>query len=153
MRSTITAAVFAVLTVLVLAGCHLGSSSAKSGAHASVLATNTSAQYAKTQAEQVFRKCMPAQTAPAQLEWLRNVTAGKNSSHYQQGVTARHAFETCAGVNPANDATFKNQVENQGLAVLKTYVHDEAIGNKTGARAVIRNFVTNQVEQDAVADR
>lgn len=148
MKNQITAAVLVVLTALALAGCHLGSSAkSDASAHASALATNTSAQYAKTQAEQVLAKCMPAKNSLTQLEWLKNVASPT------KGVTARHAFETCAGVNPANDAKFKTQVENQGLDVLKVVAHDEATGNKAGAKAAVKNFAENTVERDAVADR
>lgn len=150
MKSKITAAVIVVLTALALTACsHFGKGSANPSIRASALAhpTSTSAQYAEAQAKQVFLKCMPARNALTQLEWLKNITAPK------KGVTARHTFETCAGVNPANDAKFKGQVENQGAAVLKVYASDEAKGDKAGARAAVKNFAENQIEQDAVADR
>ena len=148
MNNKIITAGMVALTAIALAGCKVGGSpAAATSSHASALATSTSAAYDKAQAQDILNKCMPAKNELTQLEWAKNVVSPK------KGETARHAFETCAGVNPANDAKFKNQVENQGLAVLKVSAHDESVGNKVGAKAAVRDFVENQVEKDAVANR
>ena len=148
MNNKIITAGMVVLTALALAGCKIGGSpAAATSSHASALATNTSAAYAKTQAQDILAKCMNEKSPVAQLGWLKDMASPK------KGKTERRAFEACAGVNPANDAKFQNQVENQGLEVLKAYAHDESVGNKTGAKAAVRDFVENRIEQDAVADR
>ena len=150
MKKIITTAGIIVLTLIALAGCKVGGSSAgaSASAHVSALATSTSAVYDKTQAEQVLAKCAPAKNNEvAQLKWLKNVVSPA------KGKTARHTFESCAGVSKANDAKFQNQVENQGLAVLKVYAHDEAAGNKAAAKTALKNYSENQIEQDAVKDR
>ena len=96
----------------------------------------------------MLAKCAPAKNNEvAQLKWLKNIVSPA------KGKTARHTFESCAGVSKANDAKFQNQVENQGLAVLKVYAHDEATGNKAAAKTALKNYSENQIEQDAVKDR
>ena len=148
MNNKIITAGMVALTAIALAGCKVGGSpAAATSSHASALATSTSAAYDKAQAQDILNKCMPAKNELTQLKWAKNVVSPK------EGKTARHTFETCAGVNPANDTKFQHQAENQGLAVLQAYAHDEATGNKTAAKAAVRNYVENTIEKDAVADR
>ena len=148
MNNKIITAGMVALTAIALAGCKTGTGAgADASSYASAAATNTSAAYDKAQAQDILNKCMPAKNELTQLGWLKDMASPRN------GKTERRAFEACAGVNPANDAKFQNQVENQGLEVLKAYAHDEATGNKAAAKAAIKNYAENQVEKDAVADR
>ena len=150
MRKTVTGAIAAAALAVSLTACaHHHTVSAA----ASAAATSTSAAYAKAQAKAILGKCVPAQNALTELEWARNMVAGKHSKNAAAGVQARHTFETCAGVNPQNDTKFQNQVTTQGTAVLQTYAHDEAAGNKTAAKTAVKNYVENTIPQDAVADR
>ena len=154
MRRTITSALTIIAAALVITGCHSSANSHNAvSAAASAAATNTSAAYVKAQSRQILGKCVPAQNALTELEWARDMVAGKHSKDAAAGARARHAFETCAGVSPQNDAKFQNQVTDQGTQVLQTYAHDELAGNKTAARVAVKNYVENTIPQDAVADR
>lgn len=155
MRKTAVMTAIAVpVLALSLAACAHHSTTNGTAGVMHVAATSTSAAYDKAQAQAILTKCMPAQNALTEAEWVKTiVVVDKHSKHYAAGQTARKTFETCAGVNPKNDAKFQAQVEQQGAAALKTAATDEVKGDKAAAHAVIKNFTENQIEQDAVADR
>jgi len=140
---------------LTLTGCsEFGKTNSDASAAAQAAATSTSAAYAKAQTAALAKKCVP-QNAVTEARWAATLAdlPLKRSKHHAAALSEAHAFETCAGVSPANDQKFQEQLGNKAAGVAKTALHDELTGNKSGAKAATRNFLENQVEQTAIADR